>query len=215
MCSNFLMARQASFPATLQKAIRCSRNYRGGMNKRFSGRDPLRKWLATVSGVVISTIVLVNDVDKLVINTTNPKMLSQLIYERSSEFLDQPYLVNFEKSEDKKTDVSIDYSKMIMVTAWEATLARNGRRIGGLKLLLKELGSYQYCCTNIIENPAFKIAGLWIVEPTMPNEIEELKSILDKFAISYAFSDGSGFITLNNFRFNGNGVSIYPDMLSS
>ncbi|MGY5617871.1 hypothetical protein ACXHQ9_12200, partial [Vibrio cincinnatiensis] len=52
-------------------------------------------------------------------------------------------------------------------------------------------------------------------EPTMPNEIEELKSILDKFAISYAFSDGSGFMTLNNFRFNGNGVSIYPDMLSS
>lgn len=185
------------------------------MNKKLSGRDSLRKWLATISGVVISTIILVNDVDKLVINTTNPKMLSQLIYERPSEFPDQPYLVNFEKSEDKKSDVSIDYSKMVMVMAMEATLARSGRRIGGLEPLLKELGSYQYCCTSINEHPAYKIAGLWVVQPTMPNEIEALKVILDKFAMSYAFSDGSGFMTLNNFRFNSNGVSIYPDMLNS
>ncbi|WP_050567234.1 hypothetical protein [Vibrio owensii] len=185
------------------------------MNKQFSGRDSLRKWLATVSGVMISTIVLVNDIDKLVINTTHPKMLSQLIYERPSEFPDQPYLVSFEKSEDKKSDVSIDYSKMVMVIAMEATLARSGRRIGGLEPLLKELGSYQYCCTSMTEHPAYKIAGLWVVQPTMPNEIEELKAILDKFAMSYAFSDGSGFMNLNNFRFNGNGVSVYPDMLSS
>lgn len=180
------------------------------MNKKFTGRESLRKWLATISGVVVSTIVLVNDVDKLVINTTNPKMLSQLIYERPNEFPDQPYLVNFEKS-----DVSIDYSKMVMVIAMEATLARSGRRIGGLEPLIKELGSYQYCCTSMTEHPAYKIAGLWVVQPTMPNEIDELKAVLEKFAMSYAFSDGSGFMTQNNFRFNGNGMSIYPDTLSS
>ncbi|MFS1899192.1 hypothetical protein BCU22_019155 [Vibrio cyclitrophicus] len=185
------------------------------MNKQFSGRDSLRKWLASISGVIISTIVLVNDIDKLVINTTNPKMLSQLIHEHPSEFPDKPYLVSFEKSEDQKSDVSVDYSKMVMVTAMEATLARNGRRIGGLEPLLKELGSYQYCCTSMTKHPAYKIAGLWVVQPTMPNEIEELKAILDKFAMSYAFSDGSGFMTLSNFRFNDNVLSVYPDMLSS
>ncbi len=185
------------------------------MNKIFPGRDTLRKWLATISSVTISTIVLVNDIDKLVINTTNPKMLSQLIYERPSEFPNQPYLVSFEKAKDKKPDVSIDYSKMVMVIAMEATLARSGRRIGGLEPLLKELDSYKYCCTSMTENLAYKIAGLWVVQPTMPNEIKKLKAILDKFAMSYAFSDGSGFMTRNNFRFNGNGVSVYPDMLSS
>ncbi|CAH7198162.1 conserved hypothetical protein [Vibrio chagasii] len=185
------------------------------MNKKFYGRDSLRKWLSTISGVAISTIVLVSDVDKLVINTTNPKMLSKLIVARPGDFPDLPYLVNFEKSEEKNSDVSIDYSKMVMVIAMEATVARNGRRFGGLDPLLKELSSYQYCCTSMITHPAYKFAGLWVVQPTMPNEIEELKVILDKFAMSYAFSDGTGFMTDNNFRFNDNGISIYPDMLSS
>ncbi|AWY02555.1 hypothetical protein A8139_21415 [Marinomonas primoryensis] len=133
------------------------------------------------------------------------------MYERPSDFPDQPYLVNFEKAEDTKPDVSIDYSKMVMVIAMEATLARDGRRIGGLELLLTELGSYQYCCTSMTEHSVYKIAVLWVVQPSMPYEIDELKAILDKFAMSYAFSDGSGFMTLNNFRFNGNNISIYPD----
>lgn len=184
------------------------------MIKRFSGRNSLRNWLATINGVVISTIVLVGDVEKLVINTTNPKMLSQLIYERPNEFPNQPYLVNFEQSEDKGSDTSIDFSKMVMVTAIEATLSRNGRRIGGLAPLLKALASHQYCCTSMITHPAYKIAAIWVVQPSMPSEIEDLKLILDKFAMSYAFSDGSGFVTLNNYRFNDQGIAIYPDMVS-
>lgn len=65
------------------------------------------------------------------------------------------------------------------------------------------------------KHSAYKIAGFWVVQLTMPDEIEELKSILNKFAMLYAFSDGSGFMTYNNFRYNGNGVSIYPSMLNS
>lgn len=182
--------------------------------KLFSSRNKLKNWLNTSTGIAISTIFLANDVHQLEINTNNTTLLAKVMEERPSEYPDSPYMVRYYHTEGD-SELEMDYSRMVMAIAMEATLARNGRTIGGLRPFLKELSKSQYCCTANRVHPAYQIMGLWIVEPAEPAELEELKAVLNRFALAYAFSDGSGFMTLNNFRFNTGGIDIYPDMIKS
>jgi hypothetical protein len=181
--------------------------------QEFKSLDRLKSWLATISNIAIFSVVFINDID-IIIKTNNPELLSKAIEARPIDYPEGPYLVQYEELEiDDKQD--LDYSKMVMVIAMEATIAKSGRKIGGLEPLLKALADFDYCCTSNTTHPAYQIAGLWVVEPQTPDEINKLVAVLDKYAMAYAFSDGSGFLTLSNFRFNGAGISIYPDSITS
>lgn len=181
------------------------------IKKEFNSADKLREWLVTSSSVVIFSITLTNDLNALSISTNNSLLLAKAMEARPSEYPDGSYLVLYEniEIEDK---AELDYSKMVMVIAMEATLASNGSKIGGLKPLINELSDFDYCCTSNEIHPAFQVAGLWIVEPKAPDDMKKLVSILEKYAVAYAFNDGSGFMTLANFRVNKKGMSILPDL---
>ncbi len=121
-------------------------------------------------------------------------------------FPEGEYLVSFKNSDSLDHD-SLDYSKMAMVVAFEAKMARHNTLIGGLTPLLKSLSGFEYCCTIDRTNPAYTTAGVWVIEPTNPEELIELKEVLEKYSSFYAFNDGSGFVTVNNGRIGkGSGV---------
>lgn len=182
--------------------------------KEFKSLDRLKSWLVTASSIAIYSVVIADDIERLTIKTNNPELLSKAIHARPFDYPEGPYLVEYDnlKVDDKR---ELDYSKMVMVMAIEATMVRSGRRIGGLEPLLKALADFDFCCTSSRAHPAYQIAGLWVVEPQSPDEVKNLVAVLDKYAMAYAFSDGSGFLTLSNFRFNGAGISIYPDSITS
>lgn len=173
--------------------------------KKFANKKSLRKWLLTVSGVLLTSVSLLSDIEKVDIQFSSPKALSVVMESMPSYFPDGQYLVSY--TDNKSTDIdNFDYSKMVMVISLEARVARSGRLIGGLQPLLKQLSNFEYHCTINRTNPAYITAGIWIVEPNNPADIEELKKILQDYSVMYAFNDGSGFITLNNARM-GKGVS--------
>lgn len=93
---------------------------------------------------------------------------------------------------------------MAMVISREAKLVKSDTLIGGLRPLLSALADFEYCCTIDRTNPAYVTAGIWVVEPSNPAELEKLKQVLHENSVFYAFNDGSCFVTLNNARM-GNG----------
>ena len=92
-----------------------------------------------------------------------------------------------------------------MVISLEAKLARRNILIGGLQPLLQKLSDFEYSCAIDKTNKAYYTAAIWVVEPESPDETEKLKSILNEYAIFYAFNDGTGFVSLSNGRM-GNGT---------
>lgn len=74
--------------------------------------------------------------NRLEINTSDATLLGRAMEEIPSEYPDAQYVVRYYRSESE-SELDIDYSRMVMAIAVEATLARNGRAIGGLNPFLK------------------------------------------------------------------------------
>ena len=172
---------------------------------KFSSRENLSRWLFSATGIILTSVSIINDAQDIEIQFTKPKALSTVITSFPDYFPEQEYLITYTNIDDIDTD-DIDYSKMVMVTSLEARYARSGRLFGGLTPLIEKLADFDYSYTINKTNRAFVTAGIWVVEPNDLVDIKKLKSILKENAVSYAFSDGSGHITENNLRF-GNGIS--------
>lgn len=174
------------------------------VKKKFHNKASLKKWLVSATGILLTSVSLLGDIQDIEFQFSNPKALSTVMEGAPSYFPEGQYLITYTHS-DKLDEYDLDYSKMAMVISLEASLANSGTLVGGLQPLLKQLTNFDYCCTINRTNPAYVIAGIWIVEPVNLKEMEELKQVLHEYSVFYAFNDGSGFVTLNNARM-GNGV---------
>lgn len=172
--------------------------------KRFPNKESLKKWLISVTGIVLTSVSLMSDVQDLEFQFSNPKALITVMKGAPTYFPDGQYIITYSNSSGLDFD-DLDYSKMAMIISLEAKLAKSDTLIGGLRPLLTTLADFEYYCTINRANPAYVTAGIWIVEPSNPDELKNLKRILHKNSVFYAFNDSSGFVTLNNARI-GNGM---------
>jgi hypothetical protein len=172
--------------------------------KKFSNKSSLKKWLLSITGVVLTSVSLMSEVQNIDFQFSNPKQFHSVIEGAPDYFPNGEYIVTFKNSDDLDQD-DLDYSKMVMAISFEATLVRGDTLVGGLKPLLEKLAAFEYCCAIDKSNPAYVTAGIWVLEPTEAKEIESLKTVLHNYSVFYAFNDGSGFVTLNNGR-TGNGI---------
>lgn len=172
--------------------------------KKFPNKESLKKWLISATGIVLTSVSMMSDVQDLEFQFSNPKALVTVMDGAPTYFPDGQYIITYSNSSDLDSD-DLDYSKMAMVISLETKLAKSDTLIGGLRPLLTALADFEYCCTIDRTNPAYVTAGIWIVEPSNPAELENLKQVLHENSVFYAFNDGSGFVTLNNARM-GNGV---------
>ena len=172
--------------------------------KKFQNKESLKKWLVSATGIVLTSVYLMSDIQKLEFQFSNPKTLVTVMEGAPTYFPDGQYIITYSNDSDLDPD-DIDYSKMAMVISLEAKLASSNTLIGGLRPLITALADFEYCYTIDRTNPAYVTAGIWVVEPCNPVELDKLKQVLHENSIFYAFNDGSGFVTLNNARM-GNGV---------
>ncbi len=166
-------------------------------DKKFKDRKSLKAWLASAAGIAFSSVVLMSDIQDLEFQFRGAQQLLAVMEGSPDYFPEGEYLVRLKSSDSLEHD-SLDYSKMVMVVAFEAKMARHSIVIGGLTPLLESLADFDYCCALDKTNPAYVTAGIWVVEPIHPDELLKLKKILEEYASLYAFNDGSGFVTLNN-----------------
>ncbi|EGQ7810931.1 hypothetical protein I6Y99_005000 [Vibrio parahaemolyticus] len=171
------------------------------MNKRFLSRFQFKRWLRSASALAISISVLYGDYEKARIESSDSKSLYSMVSAKGFQLPKGQYLVSYEPVSDLE-DTSIDYSKMVMVMTLEAQLARSKRIIGTKAKLLNALIESNFKFVMTESDDSSFANGMWVVEPQVPEEIEELKGILDAYAMAYAFNDGTDTINLNNFKFN-------------
>jgi len=172
--------------------------------KRFADKRSLKIWATKTAGIVLTSVALMSSAQKLEFQFSSPKALSTVMESVPEYFPDGEYLVTYQNTDDTGFD-ELDCSRMAMVISLEAMLANSPILVGGLQPLLSALGDFEYCFSINRTNPAYVTAGIWVIEPSDPQELEKLKAVLHENAILYAFNDGSGFVTLNNARM-GNGV---------
>lgn len=165
----------------------------------FSNKSDLKKWLISTAGVALISVSLMGDIQEVQSTLINPKALSEVIKSFPSYFPDGKYIVVFKNTNEIDKD-QIDHSKMVMAISFEVKLANSDTIVDGLKPLLRSLSDFKHCCTVNRSNAAYVTAGIWIVEPLNPLELEALKSALTQHAVFYAFNDGSGYVTVNNGR---------------
>lgn len=172
--------------------------------KKFPNKESLKKWLISSSGIVLTSVSLMSDFQDLEFQFTNPKALVAVMEGAPTYFPEGQYIITYSNNPEMDSG-DLDYSKMAMVISLEARFASSDTLIGGLRPLLSALSDFEYYCTINRTNLAYVTAGIWVVEPNNPAELESLKQILQENSVFYAFNDGSGFVTLNNARI-GNGI---------
>lgn len=180
------------------------------MQKEFSNKSSLKKWLISSVGVVLTSVTLLGSAQKIEYQFDNPKVMSSVMDVSSNYFPDGRYLVTY-KNTDNIDEDNINFSKMVMVISLEAREKRSITTFGGLSSLLRSLEKFEYY--NVIDktNTENITAHLWVIEPNNPEEIQELKQILQDKSICYAFNDHSGYISPNNFR-TGNGMQVRGEL---
>ena len=178
--------------------------------KTFTTKDTLKKWAKNTAGVVLTSVALMGGAQNMEFKFPTPQALLHVMETAPDNFPDGQYKVSYSNSDD--IDINdLDYSKMAMVVSFEAQIANRNIKIGGFSPLIEKLADITYCCTINKTDPAYITASIWVVEPTIPSKLEELKEILQNYSVFYGFNDGSGLLTLNNGR-KGNGASHILDI---
>ncbi|GHW03290.1 hypothetical protein VCSRO191_3488 [Vibrio cholerae] len=167
--------------------------------KVFHTKEQLKRWAKKATGVVLASLALVNSLQSIEFKFSTPQALSHLMEQSPSCFPEGQYQVSYKNSDELDID-GLDYSKMLMVIAFEAQLADSPMCMGGLRPLLEHLSDYTYCYAVNKTNPAYVTARIWVLEPIEPTDLESLADILQKYSSFYAFNDGSGYLSLNNAR---------------
>lgn len=180
--------------------------------KNLKDKSDLISWLSAASAIAVSVIVCIEDVQQIEITANSYRVLSSAIEKQSDKFPEGPYLVKYEDIEEDKNNPDLDYTNLVMVIAMEALSANDGKKIGGLSLLIRNLSDFEFCCATQRKDSAHTIAGIWVAAPKEPDNLVKLNEILSKYAMAYAFHDGTGEISFNNFRFNRSGIDVYPEL---
>lgn len=167
--------------------------------RTFVNKASMKKWLIGATGILLTSVSLMGSMETIELTFSKPKALAAVLEHHSGYFPEGEYLVRYTNSDNPDID-QFDYSKMVMAISLEAKLKSRSVLIGGLQPLFKALSDFEFYATINRSNPAYVTAGVWIVEPKSPPDLEKLKDVLDEFAIMYAFSDGTGFVTLSNAR---------------
>ena len=170
------------------------------MKIRFTTLAELKKWLLTTTGIVLTSVTLMQDVQTIKVQAKSTAALYQAL-EYQPDFLPEgQYIVNY-KELTKEDIKELDYSKMAFALSASMTLNNEShRKIGGFRELSKALSNFEASYILDKENPAYLIATFWIVEPLDPQELVELKSTLSKYAVIYGFNDGTGTINIQNTK---------------
>ncbi len=105
--------------------------------KKFPDKKSLSKWLISATGIVLTSVSLLSDIQDIEFQFNKPEALSSVMQASPDYFPEGEYIVKFSNSDDLDED-DLDYSKMVMVISLEAKLARRNILIGGLQPLLKK-----------------------------------------------------------------------------
>ena len=172
--------------------------------KKFESPELLRSWLLSSGSVLITSLIYAGQVTSLELSFSRSETLSQAIRIAPHEFVDGPYILQYEYPTDDG-EYELSGKKHVMAVSFEAMLSRGDVLAGGLRPLMRELHSFDYSYIFNKTDPAYTTARFWIEEPSDPSQLETLRNVLAKHAVFYAFDDGTGFLSLNNGRM-GNGV---------
>jgi hypothetical protein len=168
------------------------------MQKKLS-RYAFRKWLSSAVGVVLTSVVFVQDINAIKINVNDPRLLSHMISNSQLVFPKGQYLVEYTIS-NKKADDFQPIRKTIWAVSVEATSA-TGRNVGDFEQLYKSLEGYQYWITDLEyednKNP-IRLMSVSIEQPDSPVDFATLLEILKEMAIFRTIEDGSGEMHLGN-----------------
>lgn len=162
-------------------------------------KTELKAWLASATAVTLISVSLTNDVAELWSNISSPKTFNKALEKNPAFFVDGPYLVAYENTDDGSSD--LDYSNFAVAFTAITKLTR-GPIAGGLNKLIPALSDYEYI--QKVSRESFGFLGhLWIAVPSFPPEIEKLERILKAHSLMYAFPDGSGTFNTGNLKFGG------------
>ncbi|PVX16809.1 hypothetical protein DD565_13045 [Vibrio cholerae] len=120
-------------------------------------------------------------------------------------FPEGQYLVSYEKTDEQ--DDALDYSKLTYAYAMDLVYLPRNQRIGGFKELYSLLHE-NFVVNSVVDRTMEPVVSghFWIVTPSSPVELQELKGLLESYTHYYAFNDGSNRFHENNRRV-GNGTS--------
>lgn len=138
-------------------------------------------------------------------NIFHPKDLYTHMKNAPEVFPEGQYWVSYEKTDEQ--DDALDYSKLTYAYAEDYIYLPRNQRIGGFKELYSLLHE-NFVVNSVVDRTKEPLISgrFWIVTPSSPVELKELKGILESYTNNYAFNDGSDRFHENNLRV-GNGTS--------
>lgn len=152
----------------------------------------------TLISFVISAALTVNEIDELFISAS-PREVEPKLHNVNGDNFAQA--IGDLSTYDDLT-LAIGLSQTVKALAIDATVARTGRKLGGYSPLLKALEPYEYIISEVRRHDGFMLAELWVEQPSNPIEVQELKTVLEHFALAYWFDDGLEVLTHSNLRLN-------------
>ncbi|MUK43745.1 hypothetical protein GNP61_19595 [Aliivibrio fischeri] len=160
--------------------------------RRKLSRDKLLKWLKSVSGVILTSVIFVKDVNSINLTSFSPKFLAAAMEANFTTFPKGQYVVSYEKAEEMDND-DFEPSSCIWTTAYNAHV-NGGGKIENLSNLILALADYEYCIASNKGNElsAYQLGSLYVKKPIHPEEMEKLLVIIKKHT-SFAFFDGANF----------------------
>ena len=82
--------------------------------KKFPNKESLKKWLISATGIVLTSVSLMSDVQDFEFQFSNPNALVTVMEAAPTYFPDGQYIITYSNSSDLDSD-DLDYSKMAMV----------------------------------------------------------------------------------------------------
>lgn len=161
------------------------------MRKKLS-RNKLLKWLKSVSGIMLTSVIFVKDVDSINLTSDSPKFLAAAMETNLTTFPKGQYVVSYENMEDVSND-DFEPSLSIWTTAYNAHV-NGGGKIENLSNLISALADYEYCIASNkgSEFSAYQLGSVYVKKPIHPEDMDKLLVIIKKYT-SFAFFDGVNF----------------------
>lgn len=166
-------------------------------------KEELKDWLKLAIASSVSVVVLSSSIIDLSTNITSPVRLLEVMERDPAIFEGGKYRVEAATNEESGNDLEIVYSNYVCAFTLQVTLT-NGPVTGGMSPLLSALSGFEYI--RRIKKEDYGYLGYVLIRvPESAQELESLQESLKKFAIMYAFPDGTNTFNMNNVRF-GNGI---------